>query len=124
MQFCPFVNNLLASAADDGKVKLWVIPEGGFADHESESDATLSGHTKKVVAIQWHRSADNTLFSTGMDNTVRIWDVEAQKQSMMYSDLNSQPSCFRISPDGSKVATVVKGGNMFYFDPRQSTAAI
>lgn len=55
--FSPFMENLLATTAEDGTAKLWVIPEGGITEHVKEADVELRGHTKKVMAVQWHRTA-------------------------------------------------------------------
>ena len=73
--FSPFHDNLLGSASEDGKIKLWVIPEGGLYEHVEEEDLELIVHTKKALCIRWHHIAENLLASYSIDNTVRIWDV-------------------------------------------------
>jgi len=45
------MENLLATTAEDGTAKLWVIPEGGITEHVKEADVELRGHTKKVMAV-------------------------------------------------------------------------
>jgi coronin-1B/1C/6 len=116
--FSPFVEQLLASTSEDGTCKLWVIPEGGISDHVKEFDGELKGHTKKVLGLQWHRTADNVLATHAADSTVRIWDVENQKQGMIYSGLNNFCTGMRWSPNGDRLAVVVKGGQIHCFDPR------
>ena len=49
--FSPFCDPLLATSAEDGKVKFWVVPEGGYSDHVKECDGELSAHSKKVLGI-------------------------------------------------------------------------
>lgn len=39
--FSPFNDNLLATASEDGTVKLWVIPEDGITQDVKEWDAEL-----------------------------------------------------------------------------------
>lgn len=40
--FSPFNDNLLATASEDGTVKLWVIPEEGITKDVKEWDAELN----------------------------------------------------------------------------------
>lgn len=74
--FSPFNDELLATASDDGSIKLWLVPSEGITDHVSQADADLSGHTKKVLGVAWHRSVENMLASHSGDLTLRIWDIE------------------------------------------------
>lgn len=65
----------MATASDDGMIKLWLIPDEGIKSNVAESDGDLAGHTKKVTGLRWHRTADNLIASHAADSTVRIWDV-------------------------------------------------
>jgi WD40 repeat protein len=65
--FSPFVDQLLASTSEDGSTKLWVIPEGGITEDVKEWDGVLKGHTKKVLALAWHKVADNLLATNAAD---------------------------------------------------------
>jgi coronin-1B/1C/6 len=79
LMFSPFHNNLLASSSEDGKVKLWVIPEGGLTQHVKDEDMCLTGHTKKALSVRWHNSVENLIATSAIDNTVKIWDVSTGK---------------------------------------------
>lgn len=65
----------MATASEDGIIKLWVIPEEGIQNDVTDSDAELRGHAKKITLFKFHPGADMTIGSTGADNTVRIWDI-------------------------------------------------
>lgn len=73
--FSPFNDNLLATASEDGTVKLWLIPDEGITKDVTEFDGELKGHSKKLIFSKFHPSADYTLATTGADTTVRIWDI-------------------------------------------------
>jgi WD40 repeat protein len=75
VQFSHFNPNLMATASEDGMIKLWLIPDEGIKTNVAESDGDLAGHTKKVTGLRWHRTADNLIASHSADSTVRIWDV-------------------------------------------------
>ena len=51
VQFCPFVSNLVASCAEDGKVKLWAVPPGGYSEHQLEPDLVMTGHKAKATVL-------------------------------------------------------------------------
>jgi WD40 repeat protein len=59
---------LLASAGDDGTVRLW-DPERGT------ELAALTGHTGPVSAVAWGRLDNPSVIASGGDDgTVRLWD--------------------------------------------------
>lgn len=37
----------------------------------------LKGHSKKVLGLSWHRSAEGVLATHAADNAVKIWDIES-----------------------------------------------
>jgi coronin-1B/1C/6 len=74
--FSPFNDSLLATASEDGTVKLWNIPEEGITKDISQSDAELRGHSKKLMFAKFHPSSDYTMATSGLDGTVRVWDIQ------------------------------------------------
>lgn len=83
-EFSPFNDNLLATASEDGTVKLWQIPEEGITKDVSQCDAELRGHSKKLVFSKFHPSADYTMATSGSDTTVRIWDISQQANTITF----------------------------------------
>lgn len=84
----------------------------------------LKGHQRKVMGLQWHRTADNVLATHGADSTVRVWDVENQKCTMVYDQLSNFCTAMRWSPSGDKLTVVVKGGDVHSYDPRSEGPAL
>lgn len=35
----------------------------------------MKGHSKKVMLLKWHPTTEFTLASTGLDGTVKVWDI-------------------------------------------------
>ncbi|KAI9139726.1 hypothetical protein BKA69DRAFT_1083913 [Paraphysoderma sedebokerense] len=74
--FHPFNDHVIASGAEDCKVMIWKVPEGGLTDHCSTPTVTLNGHQRKVGHVLFHPTADNVLASAAADFTVKLWDIE------------------------------------------------
>ncbi|WP_406346483.1 helix-turn-helix domain-containing protein [Streptomyces sp. NBC_00648] len=58
----------LATASDDGTVRLWDVPTG-------LAYATLTGHTRAVTHVLFGNDG-HTLFTAGNDRTVRQWGIQ------------------------------------------------
>ncbi len=80
--FSPFLDNVIATASNDQLLKVWCIPEFGLTESLGEGDelATLIGHQKKVMMIRWNPIANFTLASTSIDQTIKLWDVNLEKE--------------------------------------------
>ena len=122
LMFSPFHNNLLASSSEDGKVKLWVIPDGGLTQHLKEEDMCLTGHSKKALSVRWHNSVENLMSTGANDNTVKIWDVSCGKMATNIPVSNAITSQ-QWSPKGNTLALMVKGSIMSLVDPRNAENA-
>lgn len=75
---------MLATASADATLRLWTMPEGSLTESTDQSAAILKGHTKKVMLMQWHPSAEFTIASSGLAGGVRIWDVQLEKSVFRY----------------------------------------
>jgi hypothetical protein len=91
---------LLASAGEDGAVKLW--------DAEKLFPVlTLSGHRDAVTGVAF--SADGKqLVSGGRDEAVKVWDVDNGKELATFYARSVTAVAF--SPDGKRVAAGCKDG--------------
>nr|XP_054750601.1 coronin-2B-like [Lytechinus pictus] len=68
----PFDDHVIASAAEDGKVRIWQIPDGGLTENLEKPVITLNGHIRRCSAIEWHPTAKNILASAGYDKMVGV----------------------------------------------------
>lgn len=122
--FSPFNDSLLATASEDGTVKMWCIPEEGITKDVTECDAELRGHSKKLIFSKFHPSADYTIATSGLDTTVRIWDISQQKCAVTFEDLKSTTNGLEWSHNGSLLGCITKDKNLSFFDPRKDTSCV
>jgi coronin-1B/1C/6 len=117
IQWCPFDDNIIASASDDAIVRVWCIPDGGLTDNLTEPAAELIGHQRRVGMVAWHPSAQNILLSAGSDNRIIIWDVGTAEAVTVIEHPDFAFHC-AWNWDGSKVATTCKDRKVRIYDAR------
>jgi len=121
LDFSPFADTLLATASEDGTVKLTMLPSGGLTADITKSVQTLEGHQKKLSLIRWHPTANSVLASCGYDNAIKIWDVEKGKE-ICGDDHPDFPISIEWNEDGSLLASSCKDKMIRVFDPRKKGA--
>jgi len=117
-QFHPFLNTLIATAGEDGYVKVTQFPEEGLTENVDKAIVTLEGHSKKVVFVKFHPTANNVLASASHDFLVKLWDIEAQAEALSVEDHSDVVQSIDFSADGSQIATTCKDKKIRIFDPR------
>jgi len=117
-QFHPFLHTLLATAGEDGYVKVSQIPDEGLTDNVEKAIVTLEGHSKKVAFIKFHPTANNILASASYDFLAKIWDIEAQSEALNFEDHPDVVQSLDFSHDGSQIVTTCKDKKIRVFDPR------
>ena len=93
---------MLATASNDGTVKVWIVPEDGgmHADlQDSEAYASLADHTKAVNFCKWNPNASFVLASASRDQSLKIWDIREQQGVANYR-INSGVSSLEWNHDG------------------------
>ena len=101
---------LFVKAGDDAKIRMWLVPEGGLTETLTEPECVLQGewkelrkgliitcttqfgtfnsyligpfpgHTEKIYSIKFHPHASGLLASSSYDLTVRLWDLQSEKE--------------------------------------------
>ncbi|KNE55393.1 hypothetical protein AMAG_01289 [Allomyces macrogynus ATCC 38327] len=122
--FHPFNDHVIASGAEDCKVMIWKIPDGGIRDHVSTPAVTLSGHQRKVGNVSFHPTADNVLASAGADFVVKMWDIEHAAEKIELGGHGEIIQSMTYSWTGDMLATTCKDKILRVFDIRSKTAAV
>ncbi|MGB0562345.1 MAG: WD40 repeat domain-containing protein [Spirulinaceae cyanobacterium] len=97
----------LATASDDGTVKLWTT--------DRRLQQTLQGHTD---AVQWVTFSPDgqTLASAGNDGTIRLWDLNTGALRRTLRPTPNDPDCRMLAiafhPDGQTLATAGDDGKV------------
>jgi len=116
--FHPFLNTLIATAGEDGYVKVSQFPEEGLTENIDKAIVTLEGHSKKVAFVKFHPTANNILASASHDALVKIWDIEAQAEALNVEAHPEVVQSLDFSYDGSQICTTCKDKKIRVFDPR------
>lgn len=99
----------LASAADDGSIRLWDVMTGmplAWDAGEGMSSQTMRGHKGSIHTLAWSPNGQ-TLASGGEDGIIRLWDKESRKIRLPLEGHTAPVYRVVWSQDGD---TVVSGG--------------
>ena len=83
----------LASASDDGTVKLWNV--------NTRTNITTFGHRSDSVAF----SPDGTTLASGGGNTVKLWDIASQTNIATFTGHSARIPSLAFSPNGTILAS-------------------
>lgn len=92
---------LLASASDDGTVKLWNADAKGGARRVA---ADLTDHEREVTTVRW-APGGAALASASLDTTVRLWDAASGSATAVLSRHMHPVTSLAYSPDGGLLAS-------------------
>jgi WD40 repeat protein len=111
----------MVTAANDGVIRLWMMPEVGAELTEFD----LQGHLGTVMAVDVNN--EGLIVSSGADKTVRLWGKEAPLSARQASDEFGQLERHDFAVDGQEVILARGTGLEFRvqvsdgFDPVDAT---
>ncbi|GAA5839598.1 hypothetical protein JCM9279_005995 [Rhodotorula babjevae] len=121
-------STLLASASDDRTVRVWEVdpalplaarphahPDGAPDKLIEEAARVLQGHLTAVFCVAWSPRGD-LVASGGVDETVRVWDVQ-KGRCMRVLPAHSEPvSAVQFSRDGTMLVSCSWDGYIRIWD--------
>ncbi|KAJ1982100.1 Coronin-like protein crn1 [Dimargaris verticillata] len=118
--FSPFNDSVIASASEDTRAMVWVIPED-LADLEESIDkpaVVLKGHGRKVGHVLFNPVAENVLATSSADLTVRLWDIEKGVQHQQLTGHKDNIQSMTWNWNGTLLATHSRDKKLRIFDAR------
>ena len=103
----------LASAGNDGTVRLWDPATG-------TQQAALTGHDRPVRAVAFSPDG-RRLASAGYDGTVRLWDPATGTQQAVLTGHTREVTAVAFSPDGLRLASASWDETVRVWDPATGT---
>jgi coronin-1B/1C/6 len=124
LKFCPHDDQLIAAACQNNTAVLWRIPPGGVESNITTPTVTLSGHSKRLLLVDFHPLASGIVVTSGADNEVKLWDLTASEQPKLELPKVHKGVITSVSWnfEGNLLATASKDKNLRLFDPRASKA--
>jgi WD40 repeat protein len=101
---------LLASASDDGIVRLWDVPSRSKL-------AVLKGHSEGVISVAFNATG-TLLASAGNDGTVRLWDVQSRSELAVLKGHNEGVNSVTFNATGTLLASARGDGTVRLWDLR------
>ena len=117
IEFCPYNNNLLASASGN-LVLLWKIPDGNFNNNAIKDCNIYNKHNKEVNYVSFNPVIKNMLCSSDLDNEIHIWNEEKLECCNKYK-LDENTSMISWSPKGDLVGVTTKKQYINILDHRE-----
>jgi WD40 repeat protein len=100
----------LLAASQGSVISLWET-----IGNSTEPVKILSGHTANVLALAFSPDG-NTLASSGMDNTIRLWNVQEGLQIGAALSTRSLVPTLQFNPNGSSLALAGESGRVQLMD--------
>ncbi|KAM5152135.1 coronin-7-like [Mantella aurantiaca] len=116
----PFNPQRLLTGGEDGRIKVWIIPQGGLKETLSEPHSVLIGHNERIYTVRFHPCASDILASSSYDMTVRVWNLQTGKDVLTLQGHDDQIFSLDWSPDGKYLATCCKDQRIRIYEPRVS----
>ncbi|XP_053326631.1 coronin-7 [Spea bombifrons] len=116
----PFNPHRLVTGCEDGRIRVWQIPENGLTETLTEPQTVLTGHNERIYTVRFHPCASDILASSSYDLTVRVWDLQTGKEVLKLQGHEDQIFSLAWSPDGRFLATCSKDQRVRIYEPRIS----
>uniref|UniRef100_A0A1A9V2X2 Peroxin-7 n=1 Tax=Glossina austeni TaxID=7395 RepID=A0A1A9V2X2_GLOAU len=88
--WCPYANNIAATASGDGSLQIWNGLENGsdgsLKDVPKKPVMCLKEHKNEVYSIDWSEKWNyHQILSSSWDGSIKLWDCNRQKSVATYN---------------------------------------
>lgn len=123
LDFSPFHDGLLATASQDGLVKIWHIPEGSLKESLLDSECTFSHRQRRVETVGFHPTADCLLHSTSA-GTIVLYDLTSEKEVFSNNEHPETIQSLNWKQDGILMVSNSKDKKVRVVDPRSNNPLV
>ncbi|XP_075035531.1 mitochondrial import inner membrane translocase subunit TIM16 isoform X1 [Mixophyes fleayi] len=116
----PFNPYRLAIAGEDGRIRVWTIPQDGLKETLTEPQLVLAAHNERIYTVRFHPCASDILVSSSYDLTVRVWNLKTGRDAITLQGHKDQIFSLAWSPDSKYLATCSKDQRIRIYEPRVS----
>ncbi|KAI8930260.1 hypothetical protein BC831DRAFT_499742 [Entophlyctis helioformis] len=123
-KFDPFNENRVLTACDDGRIRTFILPDGGLAEDLIETQDNVLAHNARVVLALFHPTASDVVltYSPEMGTPlIKLWNLRS-KTSVASMALPDQALSMAFSPTGDRLAVVVRDKTIRTFNCRTGEA--
>ncbi|OCT64354.1 coronin-7 [Xenopus laevis] len=114
----------LVTGGEDGRIRIWQIPQKGLKETLTEPQIVLTGHNERIYTVRFHPCASDILASSSYDFTIRIWNLQTGKDVHVLRGHEDQIFSLAWSPDGKYLATCCKDQRVRIYEPRKSNLPV
>jgi len=124
LKFSPLNPFMLATSSDDGKVKIWTIPEGGLKEDLRDDTQRFGSHKRKACLVAWNPSVKEVIASMGNDHDLYVWDITTSEELFKIKTEDSMFYNMEWNRDGSLIGAMMKNKKINLFDVRNQDATV
>eukprot|EP00002_Diphylleia_rotans_P031734 TRINITY_DN6605_c0_g2_i1.p1 TRINITY_DN6605_c0_g2~~TRINITY_DN6605_c0_g2_i1.p1 ORF type:complete len:880 (-),score=175.92 TRINITY_DN6605_c0_g2_i1:318-2957(-) len=93
------LNQHLFASSQDGEIRIW------DARTLSMAISNIQAHTSKILMLDWSHTKSDEIVSTGLDRTVKIWNIQSSKSPASMITGSNAPCRAKFAPFGGYIVT-------------------
>jgi Prp8 binding protein len=109
---------LIATAGDDGMIKLWEGPESDFGSSNGGKRAVASHDIGCPITSVAFSADGQTIYAGALDNEIHIYDIRKGAVISTLSGHTNTPTSLALSPNGSYLLSPSLSAQTIIFDIR------
>ena len=104
VEFNPFNQPLLATAAQDGEWCVWSLTNP--SQPQNLGTGVKNPHNSEIVQVSWNKKVPHILAWTSSDGMTAVWDLKQKRQAMAFQDSQNKMRCSSIAWNPDKATDI------------------